>query len=64
MGAEDLLKQLIKEELDKYKVKYFANCLKLGLKVSDIKEALNISDEDYKTIYPLALKIFNANKTK
>ena len=64
MGAEDLLKQLIKEELDKYKVKYFANCLELGLKVSDIKEALEISDEDYKTIYPLALKMFNSNKTK
>ena len=46
------------------RAEYFANCLKLGMKVSDIKEALEISDEDYKTIYPLALKMFNNNKAK
>ena len=57
MIDEKVLK-LFEEE----RAEYFANCLKLGLKVSDIKEALDISDEDYKTIYPLALKIFNSDK--
>ena len=56
MIDEKVLK-LFEEE----RAEYFANCLKLGLKVSDIKEALDLSDEDYKTIYPLALKIFNSN---
>ena len=49
---EKLLK-LIEEE----KIEYFANFLKLGLNVEDIKKALKISDKDYKIIYPLALKL-------
>jgi arsenate reductase-like glutaredoxin family protein len=49
---EKLLK-LIEEE----KIEYFANFLKLGLNVEDIKKALKISDKDFETIYPLALKL-------
>ncbi len=49
---EKLLK-LLEEE----KVKYFANLLKFGIKEEDIRKLLDLSDKDYETIYPLALKL-------
>jgi hypothetical protein len=49
---EKLLKVFEEERIE-----YFANLLKIGLKVEDIKKALKISDKDYKIIYPLALKL-------
>lgn len=39
------------------RAEYFAKLLKKGLKIEDILEVLDISDDDYKTIYPLALKL-------
>lgn len=52
MIDEKILK-LFEEE----RAEYFANLLKMGLKALDIKKALKISDDDYETIYPLALKL-------
>ena len=39
------------------RVKYFAKLLKKGLKIEDIIDVLDISEDDYKTMYPLALKL-------
>ena len=41
------------------KVKYFANMLKFGIKEEDIQKLLDLSDNDYNTIYPLAIKLAN-----
>lgn len=50
---DDKLLKVFEEE----RIEYFANLLKMGLKALDIKKALKISDDDYETIYPLALKL-------
>ena len=57
MGANELLKELIKEEINKQKVEYFANLLKNGINVEIIQKGLKISDSDYSSIYSSALKL-------
>lgn len=61
IAMDERLAQLFRddfnEKLLEERIEYFANFLKLGLKVEDIKKALKISDKDYETIYPLALKL-------
>lgn len=38
-------------------ISYISNMIKLGLKATQIKSALNLSDADYNIMYPLALKL-------
>ena len=49
--------EIYKDDFDEKRIEYFAKLLKKGLKVDDILEVLDISDDDYKTMYPLALKL-------
>ena len=56
MGKTEMDEKLLKV-FEEERIEYFANLLKIGLKVEDIKKALKISDKDYKIIYPLALKL-------
>ncbi len=55
-GKTEMDEKLLKV-FEEERIEYFANLLKIGLKVEDIKKALKISDKDYKIIYPLALKL-------
>ena len=54
---DEKLLELFKDDLNGERVEYFSNLLKMGMKALDIKKALKISDTDYETIYPLALKL-------
>ena len=55
--------ELFKEETNKKylkeRIKCFANFLKMGINAEQIQEAMELNDNDYKTIYPLALKLAN-----
>ena len=53
----DELNDEVNEKLLEKRIEYFARLLKKGLKVEDILEVLDISDNDYKAIYPMALKL-------
>ncbi len=51
------LKELLNKELNQDHINIFSNLLKLKLEPTQIKTALNLSDNDYNTMYPIALKL-------
>ena len=57
--GETTMNEKLAKMFEDEKVKYFANMLKFGIKEEDIQKLLDLSDNDYNTIYPLAIKLAN-----
>ena len=53
----ELFKDDFNEKLLAERIKVFANFLKIGINAEQIQKAMELNDNDYKTIYPLALKL-------